>query len=80
MKIKLGIASLSILLSGCTTKIIREYYTNPESVIYVEQPVQKVIEANPIPIWAVVIITFIVSFILFMLIDAYIKRIRKSNK
>jgi len=77
MKIALSITCFSILLSGCATKIVKEYYTAPERVVYVEPIIQKTKEANSIPIWAVVIITFIVSFLLFMAISAFMRK-RKS--
>jgi len=76
MKIVLGITCFLTLLSGCAAKVVREYYTTPERVVYVE-PIQKAKDVGPSPIWAVVIITFVISFLLFMVISAFMRK-RKS--
>jgi len=74
MRILLSTTCFSVLLSGCATKIVREYYTTPERVVYIEPIVQKAKGASPIPIWTVVVITFIVSFLLFMIINVFTGR------
>lgn len=74
MRIAFSITCLSVLLSGCATKIIKEYYTAPERIVYVKPIIQEVKEASPIPIWVVVVITFIISFSLFMVINAFMQK------
>ncbi len=71
MKRVSGIVCLPILLSGCATKIIREYYTAPERVVYVEPVVKTVKEASSFPVWVIVAVTFVVSLCLFMLVNHY---------
>jgi len=78
MRVAFSIACLPILLSGCATKIIREYYTAPERVVYVEPIIQKSKEATSFPVWTIVVITCILSLALFMTTNILVNRWRKS--
>jgi len=60
-----------MLLSGCATKVVREHYANPAYIVYNEPIIQKVKETSSIPLWVVVIITFVISFPLFTMINAF---------
>ena len=70
-KIVLGVTCFLIFLSGCATKVVREYCATPVYVPYNEPIIQKVKDANSVPIWAVIVITFVASFLLFMAINAF---------